>query len=150
MFEVLVTALIGFFGWITAYFCGKPILRLISLREDIHVALIRHANVLPNIPEGQPIHEIWKPEHERAVNDLRSLAAQLTAVQESWWTARTFAYIRGYNIEKAAKSLIGLSNSTGDGATICDHRVRRALRIPTELSDGEFAQMLELRRKGIR
>jgi hypothetical protein len=130
MFEVLVTALIGFFGWITAYFCGRPILRLISLREDIHVALIRYANVLPNIPERQPIHEMWKPEHERAVNAFRSLAAQLTAIQESWWIARAFAHTRGYNIEKAARDLIGLSNSLGDTATKADELVRNALRLP--------------------
>ncbi len=144
----LVTIGLGAGAWFFMNFVFGPWRDFLDLRKQIHVSLIFFANVLPNMPEGEPVHELWQSDFKHATREIRQHAAALKALNHSFWPWHHWlSRYRGYQIDEACRRLIGLSNSTGDAATIAEHGIEMALKLPTSLDDETVKQMIENRRR---
>ena len=146
---VCITAAIGGIGWFITNMLIGPWRDFLQLRKEIHEAVIFTANVFPTVPDGLQSPVARDERHIQAIHEIRQLAARLQAANHSFWKLhRWYAAKRGYDLDLAGKSMIGLSNSTGDLALIATHRVEKGLKLPVSLSDDVVQEMWKLHSTG--
>jgi hypothetical protein len=98
----------GFFAWIATNFLGKPLLDFLALRSQVQEEITFTGNVGPMTAHT--------PEYDEAVESLRRLGAKMRATNVDAQLMlrrplRWFLLKSGYDLEKAARNLIGLSNA---------------------------------------
>jgi hypothetical protein len=111
-------------GWVTLEFVGRPLRRFYDLRGEVIRQLTGYANLSPRwrkIPDdvgavsgnredlGLSKEEIARLEKAQEV--LRDLASQLVAFASNETCAQYAAKAIGYDPQRAAAGLIGLSNT---------------------------------------
>ncbi len=128
---IVVTIFFAVVGWIVTNFFGKPLLDFLNLRSQVHEEIIFTGNIGPMVAD-----------HSRAVESLRRLGAKVQAMNEnvsisSLWLVflplRWFLSKQGYDLRKASRGLIGLSNSlalTDDSRAHQMNSIQAALKLP--------------------
>jgi hypothetical protein len=126
MWPAIASFLLGSVGWLVASLLGTPFLDFWKLRGQVHEELIFTGNIGAMVA--------GKPEHENAVDSLRRLGAKVQATNVSATPPlRWFFGILGYDLVKAGRSLIGLSNSLAETDDIRRHHtnsIQNGLRLP--------------------
>jgi hypothetical protein len=126
MWSAIASILLGIVGWCVASFLATPFLDFLNLRRRVHEEVIFTGNIDAMVA--------GKPEYEKAVNTLRRLGAKVQATNVAaapplLW----FLRIRGYDLRRAGRSLIGLSNSlaeTDDIRRPHTNSIQKGLRLP--------------------
>ncbi len=115
-------------------FFAKPLIDFLSLRSQVHEEIIFTNNVGKM---GEHTDDFGK-----AVKSLRRLGARVQAVNENvsilslslvFLPLRWFLFKQGYDLRKAGRGLIGLSNSlaaTEGGRAYETELIRAALKLP--------------------
>jgi hypothetical protein len=107
IFSFLLAIVGGVVGWLLVSFLGTPFLEFRNLRKRVHEEVIFTGNIDPMVA--------GKPEHAKAVESLRRLGAQVQATDvAAVRPLRWFLSVRGYDLTRASRSLIGLSNSLAE------------------------------------
>jgi hypothetical protein len=88
-----------------------------------------------------------KPEHAKAADSLRRLGAQVQATNvAAVRPLRWFLSIRGYDLAKASRGLIGLSNSLADADDsrhLHINSIQTGLRLPRDFDDESLRRIRE-------
>jgi hypothetical protein len=117
---------LGIVGWCVASFLATPFLDFMKLRGQVHEELIFTANIGAMLA--------GKPEHAKAMDSLRRLGAKVQATNVSAaGPLRWFFGFLGYDLVKAGRSLIALSNSLSETPDIRSphaNSIRKGLRLP--------------------
>ena len=128
----LWTALIGiaagaFSYWFTT-FSMQPILRFLKIRNQILVDFVYFAQVI----KADGLNEEMQELHRQRILANRKASAELrAAVLDLPFWYRFYLKFRGYNPEKAAKHLIGFSNTYDyEESHKLEDAIRSALRLP--------------------
>src|SRR5271154_4826914 len=112
MSSAITSFLLGVLGWIVINSFGKPLLDFLSLRSEVHEEIIFTNNV------GKMVEHT--DDYDKAVESLRRLGARVQAMNANvsvsslpfvFLPLRWFLSKQGYDLAKAARGLIGLSNS---------------------------------------
>src|SRR5271157_5308798 len=117
MCSAIVSFLLGVVGWIVTSFFGKPLLDFLNLRSQVHEEIIFTGNIGPMVEHTA--------NYEKAFESLRRLGARVQAMNETlsasslpfFLPLRWLLSKQGYDLRRAGRGLIGLSNSlaTEDG-----------------------------------
>ncbi len=131
MWSAIASLLLGAIGWLVTSFFAKPLLDFLDLKKRVFEEIIFTGNIGAMVAN--------EPAFEEAVDDLRRLGAQLqaTAATDSI-ILRLFLAKRGYDLMKAGRGLIGLSNSlhTQDGSrALQTNSVQVGLKLPRDYDD---------------
>lgn len=131
---IVVSFLLGVVGWIVTSFFAKPLVDFLSLRSQVHEEIIFTGNISPMVA--------GTADHLKAVESLRRLGAKVQAMNEnvsisSLWLVflplRWFLSKQGYDLRRAGRGLIGLSNSlalTDGGSAHETKSIQVALKLP--------------------
>ena len=142
--RVLVAAAVGVLGWLLFHFFARQVLDFYELRKITHEELVFTANIGGANNIG----------FAKAQDDLRRLSAKMGALNRSLSTVSSrFLSWRGYDLEKAAGGLRGLSNNLGRAGydkAYSRFSVEAGLRLPTEDTPErlETLRQIEERREG--
>jgi hypothetical protein len=98
---ILVPLALGCIGWFATQYFANPLVRFVEIKRTAHELLFYTANVF-----GRD-----DPRLEKAVDDLRKVAAQISAFDATLpaWLRWLF-FRRGYNLKEAVQRFTGLSN----------------------------------------
>lgn len=138
MWPAIASFLLGIVGWFAASFFAKPLLDFLTLRSEIHEEIIFTGNVGPMVAGTTA--------YDRAAESLRRLGAKLQAANVAaslplrWFLAKS-----GYDLGKAGRGLIGLSNSlaNADGSRALQvNSVQMGLRLPRDYTDDLLQQVM--------
>ena len=135
MDEKVVTMLVGIASgtvgyWFTTFWM-KPILRYQELRSNILISLVFYAQVV----NAEGLNDRMQKLHEERIESNRRHSAELTAclIELPGWY-RFWLLRKGYMLERAAKDLIGFSNTTEyEAANRRVERIKTALCFNTEI-----------------
>ena len=107
--SVAGTLILGAIGWFFVHKIANPIIDITRLRKKVHEELFYTANAGWN---GTNMSDAEKDRLKETQESLRRLAAKISAIHISWPRYLIF-YLKwkGFNPDKAAKGLTGLSNS---------------------------------------
>ena len=147
MFQYVIPALIGLFtgilSWFAANFVGWSLVRFYRLRDEIHTALIRYANVSPVYERKNPSeHPDWA-HYLEAHDTLRRLASELRALASNHPVITRLLAGFGHRPGDAASGLFGFANTFADPAArrrgeLAWNRdaIERALKFPLTYPEG--------------
>jgi len=140
MWAAIAAILLGVLGWLVTNFFAKPLLDFLNLRKQVHEEIVYTGNVGAMVAET--------PAFDKAVDALRRLGAkvQATAVTDSvilhWFLAKC-----GYDLHKAGRGLIGLSNTLHmqqDGSrAVQTNWVQVGLKLPRDYDDAALRAIEE-------
>jgi Na+-driven multidrug efflux pump len=131
---IVVPIFFAVVGWIVFNFFAKPLVDFLSLRSQVHEEIIFTRNIGPMVA--------GTADHLKAVESLRRLGAKVQAMDEnvsisSLWLVflplRWFLSKQGYDLRRAGRGLIGLSNSlalTDGGRAYETKLIQVALKLP--------------------
>lgn len=143
MWSAIGAALLGVAGWIVASFFGKPFLDFLTLRSQVHEEIIFTGNAGPMTAHTAS--------YDQAVNSLRRLGAKMQATNVSAQPPlRWFLSKFGYDLAKAGRNLIGLSNAlalTDDSRAIHVNSIQAALKLPRDYEEDYLRHVVEQKRK---
>jgi len=130
MWSVIASFLLGVGGWIVISFFAKPLLDFLNLRSQVHEEIIFTGNIGP-MAEGTA-------NYDKAVESLRRLGAKVQATNVSvsslpFVPLGWFLSMQGYDLVRAGRGLIGLSNSlTKTNGSRAHHinSIQAALKLP--------------------
>ena len=120
---VVATLLTGFIGGVFGSFVSSPVAEFYRLRRNIRSRMHYFDNV----------QLIDRPDLRNARDSLRGLATDLLAFAETESPVVKLLSWRGYDLNGAARSLLGFSNSltVRDGSRACFRdEVERGLKLP--------------------
>ncbi len=120
-------------AWFATSFFAKPLIDFLNLRSLVHEEIIFRGNIGPMV-EG-------KPDFDKAVELLRRLGAKVQAMNENvsvsslplvYLPLRWFLSKQGYDLRRAGRGLIGLSNSLASHDSRAPHTssIQAALKLP--------------------
>jgi hypothetical protein len=132
MSSTIVSLLLGVggavVGWIVTNFFAKPLIDFLNLRSQVHEEMIVTGNI------GKMV--AGTADHFKAVETLRRLGAKVQATNVSL-SSLPFVPLRwclstwGYDLRRAGRGLIGLSNSLVEGDRAAETSViQAALKLP--------------------
>jgi hypothetical protein len=136
MWSSIAAIVLGVVGWLGTSLFGQPLVNFWTLRARVHEEIIYVANITGADQDGDRYH--------KSVEMLRRLAAQVSATDVSaFGPLKWFLKWRGYNSERAASGLIGLSNELGAKGEKAIHKdsVEVGLRLPRDYSDSDIAKI---------
>jgi hypothetical protein len=127
LLSLIGTIAVGAAGWCATNFLARPLLRVYELRERVWEELLFTANV----------SMFDEPDYAESVQKLRRFSVQASALDCAWpsYLRRSLA-LAGIDLTKAARGLLGLSNTLGtsDGQKIeFREQIGVALRLPRTL-----------------
>jgi hypothetical protein len=126
MWSAIASFLLGVVGWFVTGFFGKPLLDFLNLKSLVHEEIVFTGNVDAMVASTA--------NYDTAVVSLRRLGAKVQATNVSASPPlQWFLSVRGYDLVKAGRGLIGLSNSLAstDGSRAHHmNRIRAALKLP--------------------
>ena len=124
--HLLLAAAAAVVGWFVVQFFARQLLEFYELRKQIHEELVFTANIGDANSIG----------FDKGVDDLRRLSAKLDALNRSLSVgSHRYLVWRGYELEKAAGGLRGLSNNLGRRGydkAYSRFSIETALRLPTD------------------
>lgn len=136
IFPAAIAGGFGAIGWVATNFFAAPLLKFYRTRTLVHESLIFTANVA-SFSE--------KEEIQSARTELRRHASAIFALSATAPRQITnFLLKRGYNLELAAKGLIGFSNSVelDDGSkAIHRNQIEVGFHFPRTYSDDEIREI---------
>ena len=132
MWSAIASFLLGVVGWFVTNFFGKPLLDFLNLRSQVHEEIIFTGNV-----DAMVEH---KANYDKAVESLRRLGAKVQATNVSvsslpFVPLRWFLSKQGYDLVRAGRGLIGLSNSlasTDDSRAHHINSIQTGLKLPRD------------------
>ena len=128
----------GIVVWYGSNFIAEPISRFLRMREQIRSRMLYYENVVSGIlgwhPDSLHLHA--------AESEFRELATDLRGFSDTRPYVTAMLQCVGYDLTRASRALIGLSNALagGDGskAKLSRTQVKRALKFPlADLSDAD-------------
>lgn len=136
---IILSLLGGFSGGLVAWFCsnylGRPLIQFWELRSEAHTFLYYYANM-----------KFDRPPHSRNAEDAQNCFRWLGVRVDTLRTSSLrlimiLLGLLGYNLEIAATSLIGLSNTLASGheqdTTNFRVQAQQALQLPIDPEDQE-------------
>jgi hypothetical protein len=125
MWSAIATIVLAIAGWLGASFFGKPLLDFRTLKSQVHEEIVFTGNM-----GGMVVPD------DKTVESLRRLGARVQATDVSASRPlKWFLRVRGYDLVKAGRSLIGLSNSLastdGSRALFIDS-IQAGLKLPRD------------------
>jgi hypothetical protein len=141
MWSAFWPVFLGVVGWFVASFFGRPYLDFLSLRSQVQEEIIFTGNVGPMTAHSTA-------DYEKAVGSLRRLGAKMQAMDVSAQPPRWFLSLLGFDLAKAGRNLIGLSNAlTDDGRVLHVDKIEVALNLPRSSTDDYLQHIVEQKRK---
>jgi hypothetical protein len=131
---VVVSILFAVVGWIAINFFGKPLLDFLNLKSEVHEEIIFTGNIDPMVAHTA--------DYDKTVESLRRLGARVQAMNAHvsvsslpfvFLPLRWFLSVQRYDLARAGRALIGLSNSLAetDGSRgVHRNSIQVALKLP--------------------
>jgi hypothetical protein len=127
---IVLPLFVAVVGWFAFNFFAKPLVDFLSLRSQVHEEIIFTGNI-DQMVAGEA-------DHLKAFEALRRLGAKVQAMNENisslrlvFLPLRWFLSKQGYDLRRAGRGLIGLSNSlTDDGRAYETKLIQVALKLP--------------------
>ncbi len=145
MWSALGSVLLGVMGWLITSFFAKPLIDFLDLRRKVHEEIVYTGNI-GAMQLGQ---EEDRAKFDEAVEDLRRLGAKVQATNvAATWPLRIFLSRFGYDLGKAGRGLIGLSNSLhlGDGSReLQTNWVQKGMKLPCDYRDEQLKTLCKSR-----
>jgi len=130
--NVIGTIIAGAIGWWLVHYVSAPVLSLRRLRQEIHEELFFTKNVGWIHANGK-IAVSEKDQYDRAVLELRRLAARMSALGATWPRyLNYYLWILHLDLDSAIKGLTGLSNGLAEPAFHAQFvaQIEKALSLP--------------------
>lgn len=125
---VLIGVASGSFGYWFSTFSVQPVLRYRNVRNQVHIDFVYYAQVINAEGLNDEMQELYR---ERTLANRKSSAELNAAIVELPFWYRAYLKLKKLNPKKAAKHLIGYSNTKDyDLSHKLENAIRKNLGLP--------------------